>query len=121
MTKTVFTGSQNILVSGGPFKTESKKEKFPPKIILQNTKKGFYKLYALVRDLSNIQVISYGEFIDYLARKGDPRDIEIDMDGVFVFVPKGTADGPGGLNSTENARFETQLPFSAQAASYNYK
>lgn len=87
MTKTVFTGSQNILVSGGPFKTESKKEKFPPKIILQNTKKGFYKLYALVRDLSNIQVISYGEFIDYLARKGDPRDIEIDMDGVFVFVP----------------------------------
>lgn len=87
MTKTVFTGSQNILVTGGPTKTESDKEKFPPKVILQNTKKGFYKLYALVRDLSNIQVISYGEFIDYLAREGDPRDIEIDMDGVFVFVP----------------------------------
>ena len=87
MTKTVFTDSQNILVTGGPTKTESDKEKFPPKVILQNTKKGFYKLYALVRDLSNIQVISYGEFIDYLAREGDPRDIEIDMDGVFVFVP----------------------------------
>ena len=44
MTKTVFTDSQNIFVSGGPFKTESKKEKFPPKITLQNTKKGFRKL-----------------------------------------------------------------------------
>lgn len=33
MTKTVFTGSQNILVSGGPFKTESKKEKFPRELL----------------------------------------------------------------------------------------
>ena len=87
MTKTVFTDSQNIFVSGGPFKTESKKEKFPPKITLQNTKKGFHKLYELVMDLSNIQVIPYGEFIDYLAREGDPRDIEINMDGVSIFVP----------------------------------
>lgn len=46
------------------------------KITLQNTKKGFRKLYELVMDLSNIQVIPYGEFIDYLAREGDPRDIE---------------------------------------------
>lgn len=87
MTKTVFTDSQNIFVSGGPFKTESKKEKFPPKITLQNTKKGFRKLYELVMDLSNIQVIPYGEFIDYLAREGDPRDIEINMDGISIFVP----------------------------------
>ena len=86
MTKSVFINSQNIIV-GGQVKAESDKEKFPPKVTLQNTKKGFYNLYALVRDLSNIQVISYGEFIDYLAREGDPRDIEIDMDGVFVFVP----------------------------------
>lgn len=87
MTKTVFTDSQNIFVSGGPFKTESKKEKFPPKITLQNTKKGFRKLYELVMDLSNIQVIPYGEFIDYLAREGDPRDIEINMDGISIFIP----------------------------------
>lgn len=68
MTKTVFTDSQNIFVSGGPFKTESKKEKFPPKITLQNTKKGFRKLYELVMDLSNIQVIPYALISGLLSR-----------------------------------------------------
>lgn len=58
MTKTVFTDSQNIFVSGGPFKTESKKEKFPPKITLQNTKKGFHKLYELVMDLSKYHMVN---------------------------------------------------------------
>ena len=37
------------------------------------------------------------------------------------FAPKGVADGPRKLNRTENTRSESQLSFSAQAASYNYK
>ena len=86
MTKTVFTDSQNIFVSGGPFKTESKKEKFPPKITLQNTKKGFRKLYELVMDLSNIQVIPYGEFIDYLAEKETLETLRLTwMEFLFLF------------------------------------
>lgn len=39
----------------------------------------------------------------------------------FRFVPKGTADGLCGLDIDENARFETQPPFSLQAASYDHK
>jgi len=37
------------------------------------------------------------------------------------FAPKGVADGPRKLNRTENTRSESQLSFSAQAASCNYK
>ena len=37
------------------------------------------------------------------------------------FAPKGVVDGPRKLNRTENTRSESQLSFSAQAASYNYK
>ena len=37
--------------------------------------------------LSNIHVISYGILMEFIARKGDPRDVEINMDGVSVFVP----------------------------------
>lgn len=86
MTKSAFVNSQNILV-GGPVKTESDKEKFSLKITLTNTKKGFNELYGLVRDLSNIQVLPYNIFMEFIARKGDPRDIEINMDGVSIFVP----------------------------------
>ena len=39
----------------------------------------------------------------------------------FVFIPKGMTDGPRKLNSTENARSETQVPFRVRAASYNRK
>lgn len=83
MTKSALIQSENILVRE-PIKS---KTEFPPKITLANTKKGFNELYELVRDLSNIQVISYGIFMEFIARKGDPRDIEINMDGVFIFVP----------------------------------
>ena len=34
------------------------------------------------------------------------------------FIPKGMTDGPRKLNSTENARSETQVPFRVRAASY---
>lgn len=37
----------------------------------------------------------------------------------FRFAPKGTADAPCKLNSTENARFETRSLLSAQATSCN--
>lgn len=37
----------------------------------------------------------------------------------FRFIPKGTADAPCKLNSTENARFETRPLLSAQATSCN--
>ena len=40
---------------------------------------------------------------------------------IFVFIPKGMTDGPRKLNSTENARSETQVPFRVRAASYNRK
>ena len=39
----------------------------------------------------------------------------------FVFVPKGAAGRLWKLDSAENARFETQPPFSLQATSCNRK
>ena len=39
----------------------------------------------------------------------------------FRFAPKGTADGLCGLDSAENARFETQAPFCLLTASCNRK
>lgn len=83
MTKSVLIQSENILIGG----QEKTKTEFPPKITLPNTKKGFNELYELVIALSNIHVISYGILMEFIARKGDPRDIEINMDGVSIFVP----------------------------------
>lgn len=84
MTKSILPQPENITIIGEPTKNQTD---FPPKITLPNTKKGFNELYELVIALSNIHVISYGIFMEFIARKGDPRDIEINMDGVSIFVP----------------------------------
>ena len=52
--------------------------------------------------------ISWDNFKNYCQTQG----IEF-----FVFVPKGTAGRLWKLDSVENARFETQAPFSLQAVS----
>ena len=84
MTKSILPQPENITIIGEPTKNQTD---FPPKITLPNTKKGFNELYELVMALSNIHVISYGILMEFIARKGDPRDIEINMDGISIFVP----------------------------------